>query len=42
MQKSATDSSSYVTYLISGEDPHGKFHVRHRFREFVVLRDKLV
>lgn len=43
LQQSTNDKlSSYVTYLIAGEDPHGKFHTRHRFREFLLLRDKLV
>lgn len=33
---------SYVTYLVSGKDPHGVFNIRRRFREFLVLRNKFV
>jgi hypothetical protein len=32
----------YVTYLISGRDPHGEFNIRRRFREFLLLRNKFV
>lgn len=32
----------YVSYLISGRDPHGDFNIRRRFREFLLLRNKLV
>ncbi|XP_031472872.1 uncharacterized protein LOC116245505 [Nymphaea colorata] len=32
----------YVTYQVSGQDPHGQFNIRRRFREFLLLRNKLV
>lgn len=32
----------FVTYLVTGVDPHGQFQVRRRFREFLLLRNKLV
>lgn len=32
----------YVSYLISGRDPHGDFNIRRRFREFLLLRNKLL
>lgn len=32
----------YVTYLVTGRDPHGEFNVRRRFREFLLLRNKFV
>jgi len=32
----------FVSYLISGQDPHGEYNIRRRFREFLLLRNKLV
>jgi hypothetical protein len=31
-----------VTYLVTGSDPHGDFNIRRRYREFLLLRNKLV
>ena len=33
---------NFVTYEVSGRDPHGNFIMRRRFREFLLLRNKLV
>jgi sorting nexin-1/2 len=32
----------FVTYLVTGRDPHGDFNIRRRYREFLLLRNKLV
>ena len=43
LQKSPKENfPPYVTYLITGIDPHGTFEIRHRFKEFLLLRNKLV
>lgn len=43
LQNSPKDNSPpYVTYLVTGKDPHGIFNMRRRFREFDILRIKLV
>ena len=43
LQKAPTETiPPYVTYLIAGGDPHGPFEIRRRFREFLLLRNKLV
>jgi hypothetical protein len=35
LQQGINDKGSpYVTYLVSGQDPHGYFNIRRRFREF--------
>lgn len=38
-----TDSNlPYVSYLVSGQDSKGPFSIRRRYRDFYLLREKLV
>lgn len=42
LQQPSENIPAFVTYLIGGTDPRGEFNIRRRFREFLLLRNKLV
>jgi hypothetical protein len=41
LQQPSENIPAFVTYLVGGTDPHGEFNIRRRYREFLLLRNKL-